>query len=195
MVPILAVRSTVLSMTLTRYVSLNRPLTSAEREVLFDEGTFGTIFRDRRVTTQGQSTSFLDKREVTAATGVTSFLDKRVSMGSGVTSFLDKRLLNTVESLSLFSDIRQCLTNLNIVYFDDTRLVQNQQLTLFKDKRNVDLLHLYSFLDMRGVHHGRGVVFSDVRLTNRNLKFRSYKDIRYVIGGVASTVIIERVNI
>ena len=173
----------------------NRSLISAEREILFDEGTFGTIFRDMRISMQGQSTSFLDTRELSTVTTSQSFLDTRVSMGTGFASFLDVRLLNTVENKTIFLDVRQTTGDVLLTIFEDTRFVHPIKLFSFKDVRIVEVLHLLGFKDVRGVAHGRGIIFSDIREVNEDFKYTLFNDIRRVETEVLQSIIIERVNI
>ena len=172
----------------------NRPLSSAEREILFDEGSFGTIFRDRRVSMQGQSASFLDKREVTTTTGVTLFLDRRISMSGNGVSFKDRRELNAIEKMSVFLDKRLCTSNISTNSFLDKRITQSLHSKSFKDRREVETLHTVNFLDRRDIHKGGGIVFSDRRLVRRDFRYASFRDIR-LVETEYKAIIIERTNI
>ena len=173
----------------------NKTLTGTEREKLLHEGTFGTVFLDRRASMQGVNTSFLDKREVEGALdNRTLFDDRRVSFHGSATLFDDIRLLNIVENITLFDDTRLSPSSTRIVLFDDKRVVLGLSYAYFLDKRSVEGLNAVTFDDVRKIHQGGGFVFADRRSVQPDLKFSQFKDIRSC-ETVYSATIIQRVNV
>jgi len=179
---------------LDQFRFFDRAITATEVGILNSEPEFGEVFRDRRSVFGDHHLSFLDKRENLAAAGFSSFKDRRVSMSGTNESFKDRREVVTIENRSTFLDRRVCTSNINIVGFLDKREVQVLHLKSFKDRRETDASHFINFLDTRDIHKGGGIVFSDKRYTQRDLRYSFLRDTREV-ETIPKGIVIERINI